>query len=129
MYLPNYRLWKSLLENSLNSTVLEDALAVNMWSRPNCSWNLHDRAFIALLLSFLGKLIWIMCPIVLGEILGMFVNTLTADGKYSVQGCEKLQLPIQMQLYEKRKTFSQFFVSFLESTSKFKHFEKKTWYS
>ena len=42
-----------------------------------------------------------MCPIVLGEILGMFVNTLTADGKYSVQGCEKLQLPIQMQLYEK----------------------------
>ena len=110
MYLPNYRLWKSLLENSLNSTVLEDALAVNMWSRPNCSWNLHDRAFIALLLSFLGKLIWIMCPIVLGEILGMFVNTLTADGKYSVQGCEKLQLPIQMQLYEKRKTFSQFFV-------------------
>ena len=66
-----------------------------------------------------------MCPIVLGEILGMFVNTLTADGKYSVQGCEKLQLPIQMQLYEKRKTFSQFFVSFLESTSKFKHFEKK----
>ena len=66
-----------------------------------------------------------MCPIVLGEILGMFVNILTADGKYSVQGCEKLQLPIQMQLYEKRKTFSQFFISFLESTSKFKHFERK----
>ena len=61
----------------------------------------------------------------LGEILGVFVNTLTADGKYPVQGCENLQLPIQMQLSEKRKTFSEFFVPFLESTSNFKHFEKK----
>ena len=63
-----------------------------------------------------------MSPLVLGEILGVFVNTLTADGKYPVQGCENLQLPIQMQLSEKRKTFSEFFVSFLESTSNFKHF-------
>ena len=66
-----------------------------------------------------------MSPLVLGEILGVFVNTLTADGKYPVQGCENLQLPIQMQLSEKRKTFSEFFVPFLESTSNFKHFEKK----
>ena len=61
----------------------------------------------------------------LGEILGVFFNTLTADDKYPVQGCENLQLPIQMQLSEKRKRFSEFFVPFLESTSKFKHFEKK----
>ena len=66
-----------------------------------------------------------MSPLVLGEILGVFVNTLTADGKYPVQGCENLQLPIQMQLSEKRKTFSEFFVPFLESTSNFKHFERK----
>ena len=65
-----------------------------------------------------------MSPLVLGEILGVFVNTLTADGKYPVQGCENLQLPIQMQLSEKRKTFSQFFVPFLGSTSNFKDFEK-----
>ena len=42
----------------------------------------------------------------------MFVNTLTADGKYRGQYCENLQLPIQMQLSEKRKTFSQFFFHF-----------------
>ena len=66
-----------------------------------------------------------MSPLVTDEILGVFVNTLTADGKYPVQGCENLQLPIQMQLSEKRKTFSEFFVPFLESTSNFKHFEKK----
>ena len=51
-----------------------------------------------------------MSPLVLGEILGVFINTLTAEGKYPVQGCENLQLPIQMRLSEKRKTFSAFFV-------------------
>ena len=66
-----------------------------------------------------------MSPLVLGEILGMFLNTLTDDGMYPVQGCENLQLPIQMQLSEKQKTFSKFFFPFLESSSNFKHFEKR----
>ena len=57
--------------------------------------------------------------------LRVFVNTLTADGNYPVQHCEHLELPIQMRVSEKRKNFSQFFVPFLESTSNFKHFEKK----
>ena len=60
-----------------------------------------------------------MSPLVLGEMLEVFVNTLPVDGKYPVQGCENLQLPIQMQLSEKRKTFSEFFVPFPESTSNF----------
>ena len=55
----------------------------------------------------------------------MFVNTLTADDKYLVQDCENLPVTIQMQLSEKRKTFSQFFLPFLESTPNFKRFEKK----
>ena len=63
--------------------------------------------------------------VVSGEMLGLSVNTLTSDGKYPVQGCENLQLPIQMQLSEKRKTFSEFFVPFPESISNFKNFEKK----
>ena len=66
-----------------------------------------------------------MSPLVLGEVLGAFVNTFNADGKYPVQGSENLQLPIQMQLSEKEKTFSEFFVPFLEFTSNFDHFGKK----
>ena len=66
-----------------------------------------------------------MSPLVLGEILGVFVNRFTADGKYPVQDFENLQLPIQNQLCGKRTTFSEFFVSFVESTSNFKHFEEK----
>ena len=66
-----------------------------------------------------------MFPLVLGEILGVFVNSLTGVGKYPVQDCENLEPPIQMQLSQKRKTVSQLLVLFLESSSNFKQFEKK----
>ena len=55
----------------------------------------------------------------------MFRNTLTANDNYPVQECGNLSSPIQMELYLKPTIFSDFFVSFLESTSNFKHFEKK----
>ena len=57
--------------------------------------------------------------------LGIFVNALTTDDIYPVQDCENLQLPFHMQLSEKRKTLPQVFLPFLESTSNFKHFERK----
>ena len=66
-----------------------------------------------------------MSPLVLGQFLAVFANTLTADWKYPVQDCENLQLPIQMQLSEKRKTFSELFVPYLESTSNFNLFQRK----
>ena len=82
--------------------------------------------FYHIFASLSGKLIWKMCPpIVLREILGVLVNSLNVDGKYRVQDCENLQLPIHMQLSEKRTIFSQFFVPFLESISNFEHFEEK----
>ena len=54
-----------------------------------------------------------------------YFNRLTADGKYPVQDCENFQLPIQMQLSKIRKTFSELFVPFLESTSNFLNILKK----
>ena len=42
-----------------------------------------------------------MSPIVLGEMLGVSVNTLTANGKYFVQYCKNLPLQVQMQLSAK----------------------------
>ena len=59
-----------------------------------------------------GNLIWKMSPLILGEIVGVFANTLTADGKYPVQYYENLPLPIEMQLSQKRKTFSNFLFQF-----------------
>ena len=55
----------------------------------------------------------------------MFRNTLTANGNYPVQDSGNISGAIQMQLSLKPKDFSDFFVLFLKSTSKFKHFEKK----
>ena len=46
MYFRNYRLWKSLLENSLKSTVSGQALAVNLWKRPKCLRNLNESDFV-----------------------------------------------------------------------------------
>ena len=53
-----------------------------------------------------------MSPLVLGEVLGVFLNTLTANDKYPVQDLENLQLAIQMQLFKKGKTVPQFFFHF-----------------
>ena len=55
--------------------------------------------------SFSGNSIRKMSPLVLGEVVVVFFYRLAADGKYPVQGCKNLQLPIQMQLSQKRKTF------------------------
>ena len=54
----------------------------------------------------------------------MFANTLTADGNYPVQYCEKLELAIEMQLSRKKK-FSQLSVPFLESIQISNILEKK----
>ena len=59
------------------------------------------------------------------EILGVVVNTLTADGKYPGRDCENSLLPIWMELSEKRKKIFEFFDQLLKSTSNFKHFKKK----
>ena len=55
----------------------------------------------------------------------MFHNTLTANDKYPFRDLENLFSQTQMQLSSKPKTFFDFFLTFTESTSDFKHFLKK----
>ena len=55
----------------------------------------------------------------------MFVNTLPADEKYYLLNRDNLAQPIQMQLSQKQKTFSQFPFAFLKSILNYKHFPKK----
>ena len=57
--------------------------------------------------------------------MGLLVNTLAADDKYPGLNRENLTIPIQMQLSEKEKSFSQFFPAFLKSILNYKHFERK----
>ena len=64
--------------------------------------------------------------LVICKILRVFVNTLTADGKYSVLNRDNLLQDVQMQLSQKRKTFSpRFFLHFRNLDSISNIFEKK----
>ena len=71
------------------------------------------RACLSCFLSFSVKLISKLSLPVSGEILAVFVNTLTAVSKHPVQGCENFPLQIQMHLSEKQRTFSEPFLHFL----------------
>ena len=66
-----------------------------------------------------------MSLLVICKILGLFVNTLTADDKYSLLNRDNLTQSIQTLLSQKEKTFSRIFSSFLKSTLNFEHFQKK----
>ena len=63
--------------------------------------------------------------LVICKISRLFPNTLSADGKYSLLNRDNLTQPIQMQLSQKQKSFSQFFCAFLKPTLNFEHFQKK----
>ena len=63
--------------------------------------------------------------LVLCKILGLFVNTLSEDGRYCLLYKHNLLQPIQILLSQKQKTFSEFFSPFLKSTLNFERFQKK----
>ena len=58
--------------------------------------------------------------------LELFVNTLTADDKYSLLNRDNLAQPIRTQLSQKEKAFSQFVLWIFEISIKFKTFSKET---
>ena len=66
-----------------------------------------------------------MSPLVVCEILGLFVKILTGDDKYSLCYRQNLSETIQMQLSKRLKIFLQLIAAFLESSSNFEHFEKQ----
>ena len=59
------------------------------------------------------------------KILGAFVKTLTADGKYLIQDGEDLELPIQMQLSQNEKHFLNFLFHFWNLHQFFNILKKK----
>ena len=71
------------------------------------------------------QLIWRKSLLLKCQILGLLVNTLAADEKYPVLNRDNLTIPIQMQLSQKQKTFSEFLCPFFKSIRNFKYFQKK----
>ena len=55
----------------------------------------------------------------------LFLHTLTANDKYSLNSKDKWMEIIQMHLSQKQNIFSEFFSAFFESILNFEHFQKK----
>ena len=75
--------------------------------------------------SLLRQLSYKNSLLVTCKISRLFIDTLSADGKYSLFNRDNLTEPIQMQLSRKEKTFSEFFSSFLKSSLNYERFRKK----
>ena len=63
--------------------------------------------------------------LVRSELFGQFVNTLTADYKYSCENQENLSQQVPRQTSLKLESCSRFFIAFVKSMLNFKCFEKK----
>ena len=66
-----------------------------------------------------------MSTLVRSKVLGLFLNTLTAEYKYSPRNMQTFAKQVPTPLSLKKKTFSGFFIAFLKSTSNGEHFQKK----
>ena len=73
-----------------------------------------------------APLLYLLIP-VQAKILGLFVNTLTADDKFSLLNRGRLLQHVRVQLSQNLKTFTEFFFffSFSEFIFNFEHFKKK----
>ena len=63
--------------------------------------------------------------LVIHKIVRLFVNTLTVNDKHYLLNRDNLTEPIQIQLSQKKKTFSEIFFPFLKSILNFKHLPKE----
>ena len=79
--------------------------------------------------SIPGKLSCKKSDLVWSEILRHFVNTLTADDKYSRSNMQNLPHQFQTPLSEKQKTFSGLFIAFLKCARNLEHFFQKDEYA
>ena len=106
--------WKCLLTDWLPMTSILSL--IQTWINEylyHIYWQLSSQ------LSWKKSLLW-TC-----QILGLLVNTLPANEMYPVLNRDNLMIPIQIQLSEKEKTFSQLSVAFLKSRWIFKYSQKK----
>ena len=112
MYFRNYRHQKTCLDKCLKSRVSEDLWKGSMVNRSKHCCNLNDSTFAVFVDHSEGKLSWKKSRLVILKILRLFLNTLTADDKYSLINRDTLTQPIWMQLSQKEKIALNFFLHF-----------------
>ena len=99
--------------------VSENTSVVNVLTSPKDCRNLQKSTFIQIFHD--SELDWVRAKF---EILGLLLNTLTTHYFNSRTNRENLPLPIQRQLSEKLKSFSEFFIKILVCTLNLEHFAR-----
>ena len=79
--IPKLKTVKPCVDHSVESTVSEPASTVSMLKGAKHLWNLNDGTFIRFFWLLFGKMTWKISPLLNFEILGVFLNALTADDK------------------------------------------------
>ena len=118
------RIPKTQSDKCLKSPVSEDYSTSNMVNLPIHCWNLHHCTF-TIYWSQPSWKSWKKFLLLTWKILVLLVNTLAANENYPVINTGNLTIPIEMQLSQKRNTFSRFLLEFLKFRLNLKHFEKK----
>ena len=62
--------------------------------------------------------------LLISKLLGIIVNILTAEDKYSLLNRDNLRQPIQVQLSQKQKAFSEFVAALFKSGLSFEYLQK-----
>ena len=125
-YFQNYILQKSWLLKRLKDLASEHHSVNNALTVSKHCWNQQGTTIILFFHEF-GKY-WIGRSLCWSDvILTLFVNSLTADNKYSRCNLHILT-QIKTPLSLKQKTFSQFFIAVLKCAWNLEHFEYKVEY-
>ena len=123
MYFSTYGVRKTCLDKCLKNPLSEVPSTSNMVNEPKHSWNLKDSTFTMFINVFEGnwgwKSLWVIC-----KILGLFVNPLTSNDKYSLLNTGNLLQQFQMQLFQKQKQHPNLFLHFLNFVSIFNILKK-----
>ena len=125
MYFRNSGLWKIWLRQCSKNPVFKGSFGKQHGTRAQILLKFAWQHFYHILWSLWRESTFKKSLLVICKISRQFPNTLSADGKYSLVNRDNLTQPIQMQLSQKQKTFSQFFSAFLKSTLNLEHFPKK----
>ena len=125
MYYGKSRHRKKWLEKCLKSRVSQDPQTNNMGKGPKNFCNLNGSTFEIFINDFERQLHWKKSLLVIHKFLILFVKTLTVDDKHYLLKRDNLAQPIKIELSQKQKIFSDFFLAFLKSILNFKHQSKK----
>ena len=125
MYFRNYGRPKTWLDKRLKREVWQHPSTSNMVNAPKHISSLKNSKFPGFFWLLEAQLSFKNSLLVIWKLLRLFLNTFTADEKYSVLYREHLTHPIHMQLSQKQKPFSEFFSTFLKSRLNFEHIQKK----